>query len=102
MVARPATAPVAAPMVVARPLRTRSAIIHASMAAAAPSWVLTKAADARPLALSALPALNPNHPNHRIPAPSTTIGTLCGTSRDVPYPRRLPRYRAVARAAAPA
>ena len=32
---------------------------------------------ARPFAASAEPALNPNHPNHRSPAPSSTNGTLC-------------------------
>ena len=76
IVARPATAPVAAPTVVARPTRRRSAIIHASMAAAAPSCVFTNALEASPPALNALPALNPNHPNHRMPAPSITSGTL--------------------------
>ena len=84
IVARPATAPVAAPTVVARPTRRRSAIIQASIAAAAPSWVLTNALDARAFAARALPALNPNQPNHRIPAPRITMGTLWGARAEEP------------------
>src|SRR5207244_2210515 len=91
MVAKPATAPVAAPIVVARPWRRRSAIIQASIAAAAPNCVLTNALEASPLAAKALPALKPNHPNHRIPAPRITSGTLWGAWDAEPYPRRLPR-----------
>src|SRR6478672_8624428 len=34
---------------------------------------------ARPPAVSADPALKPNHPNHSNPAPSTVIGTSCGS-----------------------
>ena len=78
MVANPATAPVAAPIVVTLPVSSRSKAIHANTAAAAPSWVFTNALDATALAPSALPALNPNHPNHRIPTPRTTNGTLWG------------------------
>ena len=52
-----------------------------------------------PLAASALPALNPNHPNHRTPAPSSVNGTLCGSSDEDGYSRRLPSASATATAA---
>ena len=42
--------------------------------------VLAKARAAMPLAARALPALKPNHPNQRRAAPSSTKGTLCGSS----------------------
>ena len=90
IVARPATAPVAAPIVVTLPLRSRSRRIHPSTAAAAPSCVFTNALDAKAFEASALPALNPNHPNHRIPAPKITNGTLCGDMSSDPWPLRLP------------
>ena len=38
--------------------------------------MVTNASDAVPLAASAEPALNPNHPNHRRPAPRRTYGTV--------------------------
>ena len=53
--------------------------------------VFTKALDARAPEASALPALKPNHPNHRIPAPRMTIGTLCGRMSATSVPRRFPR-----------
>ena len=67
MATRPATAPEAAPRVVAWPSLTLSTISQPSMAAAAAMLVLTKAWAAWKLAPSAEPALKPNQPNHRIP-----------------------------------
>ena len=55
------------------------------VAAAAATLVTVKALAARPPAVSADPALKPNQPNHSRPAPSTTIGTSCGS---VPEPLR--------------
>ncbi len=55
-------------------------LIQASIAAQAPSWVFTRAYPATFPADSALPALKPNQPNHKIPAPSSTSGTLWGRS----------------------
>ena len=91
IVASPATAPVAAPIVVTLPVRMRSGTIQPSSAAAAPSWVFTKALEASAFEASALPALKPNQPNHKIPAPKITNGTLCGVMSSVPCPRRFPR-----------
>ena len=48
------------------------------------------------------PALNPNHPSHRIAAPVMTIGTLCGMNEREPNPLRAPMYSTAASAAAPA
>ena len=48
------------------------------VAAAAAVLVTMKALAARPPAVSAEPALNPNQPNHSRPAPRTVIGTSCG------------------------
>src|SRR6185437_13710041 len=74
----PTTAPVAAPTAVILPVRIRSSAAHMTKAAAAAAFVLTKARVAMPFAASAEPALNPNQPNQRIPAPTSTQGTLCG------------------------
>ena len=52
-----------------------------------------------PLAASALPELNPNHPNQSTPAPSSVNGTLCGRSDEDGYSRRLPTTIAQATAA---
>src|SRR5438105_4443977 len=98
----PATAPDAAPTVVAFPCLIHSGMIQPSTAVAVARWVATNALPASPPEERALPALNPNQPNHRIDAPSTTNGTLCGTNASLPHPLRLPRYRAHARAATPA
>src|SRR5258708_6214307 len=76
---RPATAPLAAPSTVGLPVFSHSAITHESVAAEAPRWVATKAETASPLAAKALPALKPNHPNHRRPAPVIVSVRLCGT-----------------------
>ena len=45
---------------------------------------------ARPFAPRALPALNPNQPNHKSDAPSTTNGILCGTTLLFSMPFLLP------------
>src|SRR2546423_9673895 len=102
MATSPATAPDAAPTVVAFPCLIHSGMIQPSTAVAVARWVATNALPARAPDVSALPALNPNQPNHRMAAPSTTNGTLCGTNASFPHPRRFPRYRAHARAATPA
>src|SRR5437773_9258840 len=74
----PATAPDAAPRTVGLPRVIHSVNIQPSAAAAAPVFVARNALTARALASSALPALNPNQPNHSRPAPITVIGRLCG------------------------
>src|SRR5947208_13120727 len=78
MATRPATAPEAAPRTVGFPRLIHSVNIQPSAAAAAPVLVAVNALTARPLTSSALPALNPNQPNHRSAAPMTVIGRLCG------------------------
>src|SRR5437870_7921995 len=80
----PATAPDAAPSTVGLPRLIHSVNIQPSAAAAAPVFVAVNALTARPLASSALPALNPNQPNHRSPAPITVMGRLCGGIGCVP------------------
>ena len=55
-----------------------------------------------PLAATALPALNPNQPNHRSPAPSSVNGTLCGMSDGDGYSCRFPTTIAATSAATPA
>src|SRR5258708_6095341 len=74
----PGTARLAAPRTVGLPTIRHSTNIHESAAAAAPRCVTTKADTASPLAASALPALNPNQPNHSNPAPVTVSVRLCG------------------------
>ena len=81
MATSPATAPDAAPSVVACPPRSRSNSSQLSMAAAAAMWVLMSACAAMPLAASADPALKPNQPNQRMPVPSRVSGSECGGDR---------------------
>src|SRR2546428_2651672 len=90
MATRPATAPDAAPSTVGFPRLIHSVNIQPSAAAAAPVLVAVNALTARPLASSALPALNPNQPTHSSDAPMTVIGRLCGCIGWGPKPRRLP------------
>src|SRR5438128_4378472 len=90
MATRPATAPDAAPRGVDFPSLTFSTPIQASRAAAVAVLVLRNAWAARLLAPSADPALKPNQPNHRMPAPSTVKGTLCGSIEVPGQPLRLP------------
>ena len=69
MATRPATAPVAAPSTVGLRLRSQSMMTHPIAAAAVAVLVLMNAETASSFAASALPALNPNQPNHRSAAP---------------------------------
>src|SRR5438132_10041376 len=91
MATSPATAPDAAPTVVAFPCLIHSGMIQPRTAVAVARCVATNALPASPPEESALPALKPNQPNHRIDAPRTTNGTLCGTNASLPQPLRLPR-----------
>src|SRR2546427_12552141 len=79
MPTRPPTKPVAAPTAVAFPVRNTSSAAQVTSAVAAAVLVFVNAIAASPFAASADPALNPNQPNHRSPAPSSTSGTLWGT-----------------------
>src|SRR3954454_21171170 len=99
---RPATAPDAAPSVVALPSRSLSTPSQASIAAAVAVLVLMKAKPERVSAASSEAALKPNQPNHSRPAPRSTNGTLCGRMLVPGQPRRLPSTIATASAAAPA
>src|SRR3989337_26211 len=101
MATSPATAPEAAPRTVGLPRCTHSANIQESIAADAAIWVTTNALVERPPAARALPALNPNQPNQRIPAPKTVIGRLWGAMFSAPCPRRFPATRTAASALAP-
>src|SRR3954452_24280263 len=87
---RPATAPEQAPRTVAFPLCIASIRHQLTVAAAAAVLVFTKAATAEVPADSALPALNPNQPNHSSPVPSAVIIRLCGCMSSVSSPLRLP------------
>src|SRR5437667_11761975 len=87
---RPATAPEAAPRTVGLPRLIHSVNIHPSAAAAAPVLVAVKALTARPLASSALPALNPNQPTPSSAAPMTVIGRWSACIGWCPDPRRSP------------
>src|SRR5436305_12622761 len=88
---RPATHPEIAPSTLGLPASIHSTAIHASVAAAAPKWVATKALVARPFAASALPALKQNPPTQSRPAPIVEITTLCGFIATFGNPTRLPR-----------
>src|SRR5512143_1876789 len=78
IVASPAMEPVAAPNIVGLPRWSHSTISQVIVADEAARWVVRNAIVARVPEERALPALNPNHPNHRSPAPSTVIGRLWG------------------------
>src|SRR5262249_48711093 len=79
MATNPATAPLAAPSVVGLPAQHHSAATHERLAAAAPKLVATNATTTRHFAASALPALKPNHPTHKSPAPATVRVRLFGS-----------------------
>src|SRR3954462_14992850 len=87
---RPTTIAVAAPTAVGLPERIMSRKVQTTSVAAGASMVVTNARPAIGLAASALPALKPNQPNQSSPAPSSTNGTLCGSSDDDGYSLRLP------------
>ena len=75
----PATIPDASPRAVGLPLCSHSTNIQPSPAAAAAAWVAANADPANRGAVAvALPPLNPNHPNHRRPAPSRVRTMLFG------------------------
>src|SRR5262249_942109 len=83
---RPATAPLAAPSAVGFPRLIHSASIQLSVAAAVAVLGATNAETASPFDASALPALKPNHPNHRSAAPVIVSGRLCGGIGSEPEP----------------
>src|SRR4029453_8198945 len=87
---RPTTIAVAAPTAVGLPERIASRNVHTTSVAAGASIVFTNANEASSPAPRALPALKPNQPNHRRPEPSSTSGTLCGSSDDEGYSSPLP------------
>src|SRR5690349_12674080 len=78
MATRPTTAPIQNPRAEGFLPRTASKRIQARPAAADAVLVVAKADAARAPALNALPALNPNHPNHSKPVPRRTKGMLAG------------------------
>src|SRR6516164_11546599 len=82
-------------------LCSHSAPAQPMAAAAAAKCVATNALVARLPALSALPALNPNHPTQSRHAPMKLSTTLCGSMGCLGYPTRLPRYKAQTRADTP-
>src|SRR5215510_15100528 len=73
---RPATRPEATPSAVGFLRCAHSTATQARAPAAAPTWVFTSASDASPPEVSALPALKPNQPNQRTPAPVRVIVRL--------------------------
>src|SRR5688572_3349407 len=99
---RPTTIAVAQPTADGLPERIRSRTVQTTSVAAGANIVVTKARPAIGLAARALPALKPNHPNQSSPAPSSTVGTLCGSIGARPYPVRLPMTIAATSAATPA
>src|SRR5262245_53683397 len=90
----PATAAVAPPSAVGLPRCRTSTTAQATTAAEAAVLVFMNARAASGLALSALPALNPNHPVHSSPAPTRQSGRLWGGIGSRPNPARLPRNSA--------
>src|SRR5437879_13814070 len=77
---RPATAPAAAPSTLGAPLCIHDTVIQVSAAIAAAVFVTTNAFAARPPAVIALPALNPNQPNQSSAAPRTGTAASCAPS----------------------
>ncbi len=67
-----------------------------AMKVLAKAWMVTSSIP------NADPALKPNQPNHRIPAPIMVKGRLWGSIGSFGQPLRLPRTRTKAREAAPA
>src|SRR6476646_9643047 len=96
---RPTTIAVAAPTAVGLRDRAASRKVQTSSVAAGASIVVTNASPAIGLAASALPALNPNQPKQRSPAPSSVNGTWWGSSDDDGYSWRLPTTIAATSAA---
>src|SRR6185369_12476525 len=90
MDARPATAPVTAPTMLGLPNFSPSMTIQTTAAVAAEIWVTVMAMPASPPALSALPALKPNHPTHSMQAPAMVIHGACGGFTSSGKPHALP------------
>src|ERR1700676_2145181 len=78
MATSPATAPEIAPSAVGLPLWIHSAMVQPNAAGGAAKCVLNKALVASGPELSALPALNPNHPTHSRHAPIKLSTMECG------------------------
>src|SRR5688500_8597539 len=97
---RPATAPQAAPRTLTLRLWYQLATTQVIVAPPAAVFVTMSALAARPSAASAEPALNPNQPNQRSPAPRTVIGMSCGSMESLVATRR-PISRAATRADTP-
>ena len=76
MATSPTTSPVQAPTSVVFLLLSASMSIQETKAAAEAVAEVINACAASPSAFKALPALNPNHPNQSMEAPSTTKGML--------------------------
>ena len=93
--------PVTMPSTLALPCFAHSANIHARAPAAEEMWVTSMAMPAAPSAASALPALKPNQPTHRMPAPVTAMGRLWGGMAVVGKPCLGPMRMAATRAAMP-
>src|SRR5215470_2075248 len=86
MATRPATAAVAPPSAVGLPRCIHSMNVQATTAVDVAVPVLRNASAASGLALSALPALKPNHPTHSSPAPTRHSGRLWGGMGSLPKP----------------
>ena len=99
MPTRPAIAPVMTPNDVTWPSRIFSMMAKPIMPALPASSVLRMTNWVKKVAPRAQLPLKPNQPNHRMPPPRRTIGTLCGRSMRL---RRAPSTNASARAATPA
>src|SRR5205085_1746975 len=98
----PTTSAVAQPTAVGFPDRAKSSSIQTTIVPIGARNVVANARPAIGPAASALPALNPNQPNHSSPAPRSVNGTLCGTIADDPCPVRGPTTSAATSAATPA
>src|SRR3989338_11059221 len=98
MATRPHTAPVAAAMAEGFLFSAHESVTHVSTAAAAAILVATNALAARAPAVSAEPALKPNHPNHNSTAPKITKGMLLAFSPRLDCFNLLPTKSAAASA----
>ena len=96
---RPTTAPMAAPIADGLCPLIQSKNTHVSIAVADAVFVFRNAFTAISFAASDDPALNPNHPNHSMAAPSNTNGMFAGACG--PFSVLFPRNIAPASAATP-
>src|SRR5215475_5340495 len=83
---RPATAPEQMPMTVGLPFMIHSTIIHVKPAVAVAVWVTSMAMPACRPAVTAEPALKPNHPTQSSEAPIMVITMLWGGPLSVRLP----------------